>query len=118
MAGFSTTALNQALDGITCDRVRLHTGDPGAAGTDGTPLGAGTVAATFNAASSGERLLSADVEFTGLGANASVGFFSVWLNSGTVFKGGFAITSGDTAANAAGEYTLKGTTTKLTATNP
>jgi hypothetical protein len=118
MAGYSVVARNQALDGITVDRVRLHTGDPGAAGTDGTPLGAGTVAATFNAAASGERLLDSDVNFTGLGANAAVGFFSIWLNSGTVFKGGFAITSGDTNANAAGEYTLKATTTKLTASNP
>jgi hypothetical protein len=118
MAGYSATALNQALDGITVDRVRLHTGDPGSDGTSGTPLGAGTVAATFSAASGGERLLASDVEFTGLGTSASVGFFSIWLNAGTVFKGGFAITSGDTAANAAGEYTLKATTTKLTASNP
>jgi len=40
--------------------------------------------------------------------------FGVWLNSGTVFKCGAALT-GDQAANAAGEYTLKGTTTKITA---
>jgi hypothetical protein len=38
----------------------------------------------------------------------------VWLNSGDVFKCGEALT-GDQAANAAGEYTLKGTTTKITA---
>jgi hypothetical protein len=29
MATFSTTALNQALDGITVDRVSLHSGSPG-----------------------------------------------------------------------------------------
>lgn len=114
MAGYAIAALNQALDGITVDRVRLHTGDPGADGTGGTPLGAGTVAATFAAAASGERLLSSDVNFTGLGASAAVGYFSIWLNAGTVFKGGFAIT-GDANANTAGEYTLKATTTKLTA---
>jgi len=111
---FSTTALNQALDGITVDRVRMHSGDPGAAGTDNA-LGSLT-AATFSAASGGERLLASDVDFTGLGAGATCSWFSVWLNSGTVFKGRFEITSGDEIANAAGEFTLKATTTKLTAT--
>lgn len=117
MAGFSAAALNQALDGITVDRVRLHTGDPGADGTGGTPRGSLT-AASFAAASGGERLLSGDVNFTGLGASVAIGYFSIWLNSGTVFKGGFPISSGDANANAAGEYTLKATTTKLTASNP
>jgi hypothetical protein len=109
---YAVTARNLALDAITVDRVRLHSGDPGSAGTDNT-LGSLT-AATFNAAASGERLLNTDVTLTGLGASASVTHFSLWLNSGTVFRGGFAITSGDTNANAAGEYTLKATTTKMT----
>lgn len=113
---FSTTAKNQALDGITVDRIRLHSGDPGAAGTDNA-LGAGLSAATFNSASSSERVLNADVTVTGLSAGQSVTYFSVWLNSGTVFKGGFAISSGDVTANAAGEYILKATTTKLTASD-
>lgn len=109
---YAVTARNLALNAITVDRVRLHSGAPGAAGTDNA-LGALT-AATFNAAASGERLLSADVKLTGLGASASVTHFSIWLNSGTVFRGGFAMTSGDVTANAAGEYVLKGTTTKMT----
>jgi len=110
---YAVGARNIALDAITVDRVRLHSGDPGASGTDNA-LGSLT-AATFNAAASGERLLDADVTLTGLGASASVTHFSLWLNSGTVFRGGFAMTSGDTNANAAGEYTLKATTTKMTA---
>lgn len=109
---YAVTARNLALDAITADRVRLHSGDPGAAGTD-FALGSLT-AATFNAAASGERLLNADVTLTGLGASASVTHFSIWLNAGTVFRGGFTITSGDTNANAAGEYILKATTTKMT----
>jgi hypothetical protein len=114
---FSTVALNQALDGVTVDAIRLHTGDPGAAGTGGTPLGAGIVPATFNAASGNERLLNADVEFTGLGANAEVGYYSLWLTAGSVFKGGFELAgASDDFANAAGEYTLKATTTKMTNT--
>jgi hypothetical protein len=110
---FSSVALNQALDGVTVDRIQLHSGDPGAAGTTNA-LGT-KVAATFAAAGSGQRLLSADVLVTGLSPNQAVTWFSIWLNTGTVFKGGFQITSGDTQANAAGEYTLKGTTTKLQA---
>jgi len=109
---FSTTAKNAMLDALTCDRVRLHSGAPGAAGTDNA-LGAGLSAATFSAASSGARALASDVTVTGLSASQSVTYFSVWQNSGTVFQGSGQITSGDVAANAAGEYTLKATTTTL-----
>jgi hypothetical protein len=110
---FSTTARNQALDGITCDRVSLHSGDPGTTGAN-LIVGGGKQAATFNAAANGERVLNADVAFTSLGASQAVTHFGVWLAAGDVFKCGAALT-GDQAANAAGEYTLKGTTTKLTA---
>ena len=113
---FSTVAKNEGLDGILVDRIRLHSGAPGASGTDNA-LGAGLSEATFHAASGGERALNAGVTVTGLAASQSVTHFSVWLNAGTVFKGGFAITAGDVAANAAGEYTLA-TGTKLTATDP
>ena len=113
---FSTTAKNEALDGITVDRVRLHSGNPGSAGTDNT-LGAGLSSATFNTASGGERVLASAVTVTGLASNQSVTHFSIWLNSGTDFKGGFAISSGDTQANSAGEFTLS-TGTKLVAVDP
>lgn len=112
---FSTTAKNSMLDALTADRIRLHSGDPGAAGT-ANALGAGLSSATFNAASGGERALNADVTVTGLSALQSVTWFSVWQNAGTVFHGSGQITSGDVAANAAGEYTLKGTTSKITLT--
>lgn len=111
--GFSVTARNQALDGITVDRVSLHSGDPGTTGTN-LIAGGGKLAATFNAAANGERVLNADVPFTGLGASQPVTHFGVWLATGDVFKCG-AVLTGDQAANAAGEYTLKGTTTKITA---
>jgi hypothetical protein len=114
LLGFVAAALGLGLDAITCDRIRLHSGDPGGSGTANT-LGSGLSAATFNAASAGVRALNADVTVTGLSANQSVTHFSIWLNAGTVFRGGFAISSGDVTANAAGEYTLKGTTTTITA---
>jgi hypothetical protein len=113
MATFATVALNQALDGITVDRVSLHSGDPGTTGANYITA-AGRQAATFNAASGGERLLNADVAFTGMTGGQAVTYWGAWLNAGTVFKCGGPLT-GDTAANAAGEFTLKGTTTKITA---
>jgi hypothetical protein len=110
---FAVTAKNAMLDSLTLDRIRLHSGAPGSAGTDNA-LGAGLSAATFAAASSSSRALSSNVTVTGLSANQSVTHFSVWTNSGTVFRGSGAIT-GDVTANAAGEYILTtGTTVSLT----
>lgn len=112
--GFSLVARQQALDAIIVDRVSLHNGDPSTTGANYISAG-GKQAATFGAATAGgERLLSGDIAFTGLSANASVTHFGVWLNAGDVYKCGAALT-GDQTANAAGEYTLKGTTTKITA---
>ncbi len=110
---YSTTAANQALDAVTVDRLSLHSGDPGTTGAN-LIAAAGKLAATFNAAASRERVLNADVNFTGMSAAQAVTHFGVWLNAGDVFKCGGTLT-GDQAANAAGEYTVEATTTKLTA---
>jgi hypothetical protein len=110
---FATTAKNLMLDALVLDRIRLHSGAPGAAGTDNA-LGAGLSAATFAAASSSSRALSSNVTVTGLAANQSVTHFSVWTNSGSVFRGSGTISSGDVTANAAGDYVLTtGTTVNL-----
>jgi hypothetical protein len=114
---FSDTAKNTMLDALTADRARLHSGDPGAAGTSNA-LGTLT-ACTFAAAASGERALSAAVDFTGLTASQSVTWYSVWNNNGgtPIFLGRGQITSGDVAANAAGEYRLT-TACKLDLNDP
>jgi len=110
---FAVTAKNAMLDSLVFDRIRLHSGDPGAAGTS-NQLGAGTSAATFAAASASSRALSSGVAVTGLSANQSVTHFSVWTNAATVFRGSGTISSGDVTANAAGEFTLAtGTTITL-----
>lgn len=108
---FAEVAKNQALDGITVDLMQMHSGDPGAAGAN-NQLGT-KVACTFAAAGSSARALSTAVDFTGLGASQSCPWFSIWLNAGTVFKGRGQITSGDVAANAAGEFRVT-TATSLT----
>jgi len=113
---FAVAAKNAMLDSLTLDRVRLHSGDPGSAGTDNA-LGAGLSAATFAAASSGSRALSSNVTVTGLAANQSVTHFSVWTNSGTDFRGSGAISAGDVTANAAGEFILT-TATNVNLTDP
>lgn len=112
---FSTAAKNTMLDALTADRVQLHSGDPGAAGTSNA-LGS-KVACTFAAASSGSRALSAQVDFTGLSANQSVTYYSVWNNNGgsPIFLGSGSIGSGDVTANASGAYSLTtGCTLSLT----
>lgn len=117
MSAFSTNAKNAMLDALTPDRARLHSGDPGSTGTANAE---GTLtAATFAAAASSARALSSAVNFTGLGANQSVTWFSVWDNNGgsPLFLGRGEITSGDVAANAAGEYTLT-TATALQLNDP
>ena len=111
---FAVTAKNAMLDSLVFDRIRLHSGAPGSAGTDNA-LGAGLSAATFSAASSSSRALASAVEVTGLAANQSVTHFSVWTNSGSVFRGSGTISSGDVAANSAGVFNLAvGTALNLT----
>ena len=114
MSVFSEAAKNTMLDALTANRVRLHSGDPGAEGTD-NELGS-LETATFAAASGGERSLNPAVAVTGLTANQTVTWFSVWNSTGPAFLGKGAIISGDTTANAAGEYTLT-TATKLQLTD-
>jgi hypothetical protein len=113
---YANAALNELIGGLVVDRIRLHSGDPGAAGTDNA-LGAGLSAATFTLDATGERDLATDVTVTGLAASQTVTWFSVWENAGTTFKGRFQITGGDTSANSAGEFTLKSGDTKLTVAN-
>ena len=116
MSVFSMAGKDQMLGGITPDQLQLHNGDPGAAGTANRVGGAnGEEAATFAAASNGERALSSNVDFTGLAASQTVTWFSVW--GGGTFLGKGQITSGDTAANAAGEFSLT-TATKLVLQDP
>lgn len=112
---FPVATRNAWLDSRTVDRVRLHSGDPGASGT-ANQVGS-LVACTFSAASGGSRALASAVNFTGLTANQSVTWFSVWNNNGgsPTFEGSGQITTGDTQANASGAYTLN-TSTALTVT--
>ena len=116
MGTFATAAKNTMLDALTIDRIRLHDGDPGADGT-GNQIADTLVAATFAAASSGERALSTDVDYTELTPLQSVTYVSFWDSTGPTFHGSDAV-SGDQAANASGEYTVVAATTKVSLSDP
>lgn len=93
---FTTPTKNLALDAIPINLIKLHSGDPGAAGTANTIAGA-SAACVYAAAANAERDLDAAVPVT-VPAGASVSHFSVW--EGTTFRGGKAFTSNpETYAN-------------------
>lgn len=58
--------------------VKLHTGDPGEAGTNNAAAHTTRVAATFGAASGGDISSDADVTFTSLTANETISHISLW----------------------------------------
>ncbi len=116
MGYFSEVAKNEALDGVTVNRMLLHYADPGSDGTanivnqtDGeTPMDPEAV--TFNEANEGERYLSASKTFTGLEVGTAVTWVSVWEDDTVdIFKGRAALT-GDTIINSEGEFIVKDTT--------
>ena len=109
---FAEATKNSMLDGEIFDSIRLHDQDPGPNGSVGQ-VDSGLNPATFSAAASGSRALASDVTVTGLAANQTVTHFSAWTTAGAVFKGSGTIDTGDTEANAAGEYVLQATNTTL-----
>ena len=114
---FSVGAKNSMLDAIDPDLMSLHSGDPGAAGTDNELSGGGyaRAACTFAAADASARALSTAVDFT-CTALTPVTYVGIWHNDvADVFLGSVALT-GDQAANADGEYQVT-TATSLTLTN-
>jgi hypothetical protein len=114
------TVLDAMLNAIDVDGMSLHSGAPG----DGTGNVVGAViAATFGSAgttgSTGrQRAVSSNVEFTGATASANVVNFGLWKRGEpNVYRGYIVRDSGDTATNAAGEYTVT-TATKIVLNNP
>lgn len=105
--------MGNALD-AAITHMRLHSADPGSGET--SSLGSGRVACAFTSDADGDLTLDAAVDFTGLGAGATVAYVTLWsASSAGTRRGKFAIT-GDGTANAAGEYqvtalTITGTST-------
>lgn len=87
--------------------ISLHSADPSTTGANEVSGGGYVrIAPTYAAASGGVADISAALEFS-TPADQAVSHIGFWDSAGTpVFLGGFARTSGDAAANAAGEYTV------------
>lgn len=81
----TTSARNEALNGIGIDTMSLHSGFPGATGSNElTGSGYARVACAFNAASGGVRTVAAVTNFT-VGSGHTVRWAGLWL--GGTFKG-------------------------------
>src|SRR5690606_4105619 len=71
----TTAAVNQAADAVIIDEIHLHSGDPGASGTDN--LMAGTESAiVLGAASGGVRSMAAPLEIDV--PASTVSHYSLW----------------------------------------
>jgi hypothetical protein len=118
---FDATGKNAMLDHLRglAVRIHLHSADPGAgvnANANVLPgQGAGKTV-TWAAATAGEVALAGTELFTGLGASPNVTHYSIWNSADTVRYGRAAIATGDTQANAAGEFSLT-VATKLVITD-
>jgi hypothetical protein len=79
--GVSTTRANAMLDTIATPHVKLHTGDPGAAGTSNASSEATRKSITLTAAATAERHMSASVSWTGwTQGSQTITHVSVWDN--------------------------------------
>jgi hypothetical protein len=112
--GFSTAAANTHLDnqGTTYPWVKLHTGDPGSAGTSNAATETTRKQATWSSAASASKTTSADLEWTSVAGTEDYTHFSLWTastagsfgGSGTVTAN--SVTSGDTFTIPAGGLIL------------
>jgi len=88
--------------------IKLHTGDPGAAGTANAATETTRKAASFGAASAGAITSDADISWTNIAGSQDANHFTAWDNltagnflfSGSVVAG--AYTAGDTYTITAG----------------
>jgi hypothetical protein len=113
MAGASTTARNQALDGLATPTnvigyVQLNTADPGTTGANEAT--STRQACSWNAASGGSKTNSSALTFTGQSSTTANTHFSTWsaATAGTNGMNG-ALSASVTAATvtvAAGALTL------------
>lgn len=112
--GFSTAAANTHLDntGTTYPWVKLHTGDPGSAGTSNAATETTRKQATWASASSASKATSADLTWTSVAGSEDFTHFSLWTASTNGSFGGSgtitanAVTSGDTFTIPSGSLTL------------
>ncbi len=93
--------------------VKLHTGDPGSAGTSNAATNTSRQQATFGSAASGSSTTSADLTWTSVSTTETYSHVSFWTasTSGTFLgsddlAASKAVTAGDTFTIAAGSLTV------------
>ena len=91
---------NQMLDAISVTEIRLHSGDPGSAGTNNTISGANK-SCSYAAASGGSRALASSVTGIAVPGSTTVSHFSLW--DGATLKAYKAFDSGAEVYNNAGQ---------------
>lgn len=94
--GFSVAAANSHLDtqGSTYSWIKLHVGDPGAAGTANPAVETTRKQATWGAASAAAKTTTADLVWTGVAGTEDYTHFSMWTAStGGSFGGSGAVTA-------------------------
>lgn len=120
--GLKASVANSLLDALgnaanytapTANWVKLHTGDPGAAGTSNAATETTRKQASFGAAAAGVITSDADVTWTNVAASETYSHISVWDAS---TAGNFlwsddlaaskAVTAGDTFTIASGSMTV------------
>ena len=119
--GLAAATLNALLDvvcrsvayDVTAFYVKLHTGDPGAAGTSNAAGETTRKLATFSAASGGAITTSAALEWTNVPAAETISHVSFWdASSGGTFLGSDDLATprllaiGDTFTISAGDVDL------------
>ncbi|MEI5100301.1 hypothetical protein RB200_19460 [Streptomyces sp. PmtG] len=112
--GFSTAAANTHLDnqGSTYSWIKLHVGDPGAAGTANAATETTRKQATWASASGAAKTTTADLVWTAVAGTEDYTHFSMWTastagsfgGSGTVTAN--AVTAADTFTIPTGELDL------------
>ena len=120
MAGMSAYLANSFLDAlgnatafsVTTAYVKLHTGDPGSAGTANAATETTRKACSFAAASAGSMASDADITWSSISGSEDATYFSLWddltagnfLASGTITAN--AYTAGDDYVCPSGSLTL------------
>lgn len=112
--GFSTAAANTHLDnqGTAYPWVKLHVGDPGAAGTSNAATETTRKQATWGSASAASKTTTADLTWTSVAGTEDFTHFSLWSASSAGNFGGSgtitanAVVTGDTFTIPTGSLTL------------
>jgi hypothetical protein len=103
---------NATAFSVTTPYIKLHVGDPGAAGTSNAATETTRKAVSFAAASNGALASDADVSWTNIAGSQDATYFTAWDNLTTgnfLFSGtitGNAYTAGDTYTISSGGLTV------------